>query len=65
MSHYIYIPISSEDHLLVFSMDATSGQLTLNHEVKLGKSGSVVCADANQKNLYVGLRGGDSHAIAS
>lgn len=65
MSHYIYIPISSEDHLLVFSMDATSGQLTLNHEVKLGKSGSVVCADANQKNLYVGLRAGDSHAIAS
>ena len=64
MSYYIYIP-TSNDHLLAFSMDPASGQLTREHEVPMGKSGHAVCADPQRKNLYVGLRGGDSHAIAA
>ena len=65
MSTYIYVPISSAEHLLVFSMDPTTGKLALEHEVGLGKSGLAVCADPLGQNMYVGLREGDSHCIGS
>jgi 6-phosphogluconolactonase len=65
MDTYVYVTISGADHLRVFSMDPTSGQLTLKHEVGLGKSGQAMCADPLKKNLYIALNEGDSHTIGS
>ena len=45
MSYYVYIPIGSANHLLVFAMDSNSGQLEKKHQVPLGKSGHAACAD--------------------
>ena len=45
MSYYIYVPISTDNQLLVFSMDADSGQLERKHQIALSKSGSAVAAD--------------------
>ena len=65
MSYYIYVPISTDNQLLVFSMDADSGELELKHQIALSKSGFAVAADPKRQYLYVGLGGGDEHAIGS
>ena len=65
MNYYIYVPISTDNQLLVFAMDPTSGQLSLAHRIALSKSGFAVCADPKRGNLYVGLRDGDDHALGS
>ena len=65
MSYYLYVPISTDNQLLVFSMDAGSGQLERKHQITLSKSGYTVAADPKRQYLYVGLRDGDDHAIGS
>lgn len=65
MSHYVYIPIGSAEHLLVFAMDPVSGQLIPKHEVPLGKSPHAMCADPQRQHVYVGLSRDDAYAIAA
>ena len=65
MNYYMYVPISTDNQLLVFSMDADSGELELKHQIALSKSGFAVAADPKRQYLYVGLGGGDEHAIGS
>ncbi len=64
MSYYIYIPVSGTK-ILGFAMDPETGTLTRQHEVDMGMEGHAVGAGIGGKNLYVGLREGDSFAIAS
>ena len=40
MSYYLYVPISTDNQLLVFSMDADSGQLERKHQITLSKTRS-------------------------
>ena len=65
MSHYVYVPIGSAEHLLVFAMDPDSGALAARHEVPLGKSPHAMCADVKRQYVYVGLREGETYAIAA
>ena len=65
MSHYVYVPIGSAQHLLVLAMDPLSGALAMQHEVPLGKSPHAMCADIARKNVYIGLRQGEAYAIAA
>ena len=65
MSHYVYVPIGSAQHLLVLAMDPLSGALAAKHEVPLGKSPHAMCADFARNNVYIGLRQGEAFAIAA
>ncbi|NKB68097.1 MAG: beta-propeller fold lactonase family protein [Candidatus Latescibacteria bacterium] len=65
MSYYLYVPISTDNQLLVFAIAPTSGQLQLAHRTTLSKSGYAASADPTGQNLYVGLHSGDDHALAS
>ena len=48
MSCWVYVPIMSGENLLVYAMNPATGQLTLQHDVHLGKGGFCVCAGLNQ-----------------
>ena len=40
MNCYLYVPISTDNQLLVFSMNAGSGQLERKHQITLSKTRS-------------------------
>ena len=41
MSYYLYVPISTDNQLLVFAMDVDSGQLERKHQIALSSTLSI------------------------
>lgn len=57
MPYYIYVSVSSEDRVNVFSMDPETGVLDTHAVVAVGSGPTAMCVDPQQRFLYVALRG--------
>ena len=56
MTYRAYVAVGGEDKILIFGMDPESGQLTLEQDIVLDGGPGPLCADPEQKFLYVGIR---------
>ena len=57
MPYYVYVSVSSEDRVNVFSMDPETGALDTHAVVAVGSGPTAMCVDPQQRFLYVALRG--------
>jgi len=57
MPYYIYVSVSSEDRVNVFTMDPETGALDTHAVVAVGSGPTAMCVDPQQRFLYVALRG--------
>ena len=58
MPYFVYVSLSNEDRLNVYSMDPETGALDSHAIVAVGNGPGPLCVDPLQRFLYVGLRGG-------
>jgi 6-phosphogluconolactonase len=65
MSSYLYVPLIDEQKFLIFGMDAASGKLRLNRQIRLSARPYQLCADPRQQYLYQQLRSESYSAVAS
>ena len=65
MSSYLYVPLIEERKFLIFGMDAASGKLRLNRQIRLSSRPYQLCADPGQRYLYQQLRSESYSAVAS
>jgi 6-phosphogluconolactonase len=56
MPYYVYVSVSSEDRVNVFSMDPETGALDTHAVVAVGSSPTAMCVDPQQRFLYTALR---------
>ena len=64
MAYYVYISVSSEQKIMLHTMDPDTGQLTLQENIVLENPPGPLCMDPTQQYLYAAL-GGSPPAIAS
>jgi 6-phosphogluconolactonase len=57
MPYYIYVSVSSEDRVNVFTMDPETGALDTHAVVAVGSGPTAMCVDPQQRFLYAALRG--------
>lgn len=57
MPYYVYVSISAEDRINVYSMDPETGALDTHSIVAAGSGPGAMCVDPQQRFLYTGLRG--------
>ena len=57
MSYYVYVSISGEDRVDVYSMDPATGSLDKRHEVPLSGRPSGIATDPQRRFLYIARRG--------
>jgi 6-phosphogluconolactonase len=65
MSSYLYVPLIDEQKFLIFGMDAASGKLRLNRQIRLSARPYQLCADPRQRYLYQQLRSESYSGVAS
>ena len=65
MSSYLYVPLIDEQKFLIFGMDAATGKLRLNRQMRLSSRPYQLCADPRQKYLYQQLRSESYSGVAS
>lgn len=58
MPYYVYVSLSTEDRINVYSMDPETGALDSYAIVAAGAGPGPLCVDPQQRFLYAGLRGG-------
>ena len=63
MSYYMYVSISGEDRILVFTVDPETGRLEPQGDVAVTGSPAPLAIDPEQRFLYVGCR--DAREISS
>ena len=63
MSYYMYVSISGEDRILVFTVDPETGRLESQDDVAVTGSPAPLAIDPGQRFLYVGCR--DTREISS
>ena len=57
MSYYMYVSLSGEDRILVFTVDLKTGRLESQGDVAVTGSPAPLAIDPGQRFLYVGCRG--------
>ena len=65
MPSYLYVPLIDERKFLIFGMDADSGKLRLNRQIRMSSRPYQLCADPRQRYLYQQLRSESYSAVAS
>jgi 6-phosphogluconolactonase len=65
MSYYVYVSISEEDRLSVFTMDPETGKLQAQGSVSVTGRPAPLAVDPERRFLYVGRRASGSFGIAS
>lgn len=63
MQHYIYVSLSVDDKIVIFSMDSETGQLESRGVAHVRGGPALLAIDPAKKFLYVGLR--SSYQLAS
>jgi 6-phosphogluconolactonase (cycloisomerase 2 family) len=58
MPYYVYVSVSSEDRVNVFTLDPETGALDTHAIVAVGNGPTAMCVDPQQRFLYTALRGG-------
>lgn len=58
MSYYMYLSITGEEKIAIYTMDGNTGALTFQEDVPAGKGVMPLAVDPSRKYLYAGLRGG-------
>ncbi|MFH1085299.1 MAG: beta-propeller fold lactonase family protein, partial [Chloroflexota bacterium] len=56
MPYYAYITLAGDDKIALYDMDPNSGQLAWREDFAVAGGPSPLCADPQQRYLYVGLR---------
>ena len=57
MPYYVYVSISAEDRINIYTMDPETGALDTHAIVASGAGPGAMCVDPQQRFLYTGLRG--------
>ena len=65
MRCFVYVPVMSDDRILVFSMDPGCGKLSVTQDLELGKRPFPVCTDPAQRSLQIGLNDGETSYVGS
>ena len=58
MPYFVYVSLSNEDRLNIYSLDPETGALDSHAIVAVGNGPGPMCVDPLRRFLYVGLRGG-------
>ena len=58
MPYFVYVSVSAEDRINVYTMDPETGALDSHAIVAAGNGPGALCVDPQQRFLYAGLRGG-------
>ena len=56
MPNYMYVSLQDDDKILVFTLDAATGKLTLQSEAPVSGGPSALAISPDRKVLYVGHR---------
>lgn len=57
MPYFVYVSVSAEDRVNVYTMDPETGALDTHAIVAVGSGPGALCVDPQQRFLYAGLRG--------
>ena len=57
MPYYAYVSLQDDDKILVFTMEAGTGKLTLKESVPVSGGPAALAIDPGRNYLYVGRRG--------
>jgi 6-phosphogluconolactonase len=58
MPYFMYLSISGEEKIAIYTMDGDTGALTFQEDVPTGKGVMPLAVDSDQEYFYAGLRGG-------